>query len=311
MNESKAPYVVGIGAANADLYAKSSIPMRPQFDHPSHITTNIGGVTRGILSNLAKLDVKTALLGAVGDDLYGQMILRESANYGIDISRVMVQAGQSSGIFMQIQDGGNDMSLAFCDMSVIEGVDIAYLEKNADLLRGSKAIVFDPSLPDETLAYLLDTYRGCALFADPLSALYAEKLRPYLNRIFAIKPNRSELAALSGRRVETVEEVADACRSLIDCGVQRVYASLGGDGCCYTDSERTLLRKGRKVAKIVNASGAGDSFYAGVIYAYLHDLDTERALDYGMAAGAMAVMHENTVNPALSVAALERMLAEN
>lgn len=196
MKENRAPRVVGVGAANADLYAKSRIPLQRHFDHPNRIVSNVGGVTRGILDHLSLLGVETTLLSAVGDDLYGQMILAESAKYGMDVSRVLTKAGQSSGIFMQIQDGDNDMSIAFCDMSVIKSVDIPYIKKNDALLRESDAVVFDPSVSEETLDYLTTVYRDRALFADPLSALYAKKLRPYLSRIFAIKPNKSELAAL-------------------------------------------------------------------------------------------------------------------
>ena len=38
-------YVVGIGAANLDIYGKSLIDFKPKYDHPSKITTSVGGVT--------------------------------------------------------------------------------------------------------------------------------------------------------------------------------------------------------------------------------------------------------------------------
>ena len=42
-------YVVGIGAANVDIYCKSSINIREHFDHPAKISYSPGGVTRNIL----------------------------------------------------------------------------------------------------------------------------------------------------------------------------------------------------------------------------------------------------------------------
>ena len=42
-------YIVGIGAANVDLYGKSSIAIRKHFDHPGKIRSNLGGVSRNVI----------------------------------------------------------------------------------------------------------------------------------------------------------------------------------------------------------------------------------------------------------------------
>ena len=61
-------------------------------------------------------------------------------------------------------------------------------------------------------------------------------------------------------------------------------------------------------AQMVNASGAGDSFAAAMLYATLQGYDAEKTLDYGMAAGIAAVTHERTINPNMSVPLLESIL---
>ena len=74
------------------------------------------------------------------------------------------------------------------------------------------------------------------------------------------------------------------------------------------DDTGAVLRRKLRPAQMVNASGAGDSFAAAMLYATLQGYDAEKTLDYGMAAGIAAVTHERTINPNMSVPLLESIL---
>ena len=74
------------------------------------------------------------------------------------------------------------------------------------------------------------------------------------------------------------------------------------------DVTGTVLLRKLRPAKMVNASGAGDSFAAAMLYATLHGFDVKKTLDYAMAAGIAAVSHERTINPNMSIPLLEEIL---
>ncbi len=304
-------YIVGIGAANVDLYGKSSIAIRKHFDHPGKIRSNLGGVSRNVIENLTRLGMKTKMLTAVGDDLFGSYILSESARIGIDMKEVLTVQGSSSSIFMQVLDDQNDMHLAVCDMTVISNIDKEYLSAKDPLIRGAKAVVFDPSLPEESIEYLLDNYPDKMIFVDPVSDVYAAKIRPYISRIYALKPNLSELKVLSGKEIGSKEELIDAGRSLIEQGVRRLFVSLGKDGCMYMDNDDCYEMKFAPAEHVVNASGAGDAFFAGVIYGLVRELDVREAIKYGLAAGIITINCAQAINPELSIDALKRIIKEN
>lgn len=304
-------YIVGIGAANVDLYGKSSIAIRKHFDHPGKIRSNLGGVSRNVIENLTRLGMKTKMLTAVGDDLFGSYILSESARIGIDMKEVLTVQGSTSSIFMQVLDEQNDMHLAICDMSVINNIDRGYLSSKETLIRGAKALVIDPSLTEDSLDYLLDTYKDKMIFADPVSDVYAAKIRPYINRIYAIKPNLSELRILSEREINSEEDLIAAGRSLIDRGLKKLLVSLGKDGCLYIDAERVEKMKFRPVEDVVNASGAGDAFFAAVIYGIVQRADIKEAIKYGLAAGILTIRCAQTISPELNINALREIIKEN
>ena len=100
---AKDDYVVGIGAANVDVYGKSRIKIRTHYDHPADISSSIGGVMHNIISNYAKLDGKAKLITAYSDDSYGNMIINDCKSNNIDTSDSLFVKNKTSGIFMQVQ----------------------------------------------------------------------------------------------------------------------------------------------------------------------------------------------------------------
>lgn len=305
----KEDYVVGIGAANVDIYGKALVDMKLHYDHPSKINTAVGGVTRNVLENLAHLGIKTKLLCAVGNDVYGKMIIDHSNKEGIDVSNVISVDNYSSGLFMQVQDNNNDMYLALCDMSVNENINIDYLKSNDNVINNSRVIIIDPSLNDEVIEYILDKYKHIPIFIDPVSDNYALKIKKHIAKIYACKPNLSELEVLSDIKINSDGDVKKACEVLINKGVKRIYVSLGSKGCAYMDSDNNFLKKDNiRIPNIENASGAGDGFFASVIYSFINDLDISTSLDYAMAAARITLMSKSAINPDLSIDLIKNIL---
>lgn len=304
-------YLVGIGAANIDVYGKSEIKIRPHYDHPSKIHTSLGGVTRNILENLAYLKVNTKLLSAVGDDMYGKAILEGSKKNNIDVSNVLEVKDNGSGIFVQVLDDDNDMHLAICDMSIIKYIDINYLKEKENVLKGSKMIIFDPSLNIETIEYLIDNYKDKALFLDPVSEEYAKKIKPYIPYLHTFKPNISELEAITNKKINNDDELIKACKRLIDSGLKNIYVSLGKNGCLFMNNKETIKRKFKEVKNVVNYSGAGDSFFAGIIYSYMNDFGINDTINYGLASGILALSSNTTSNNKLSIREINKIIKEN
>lgn len=305
-------YVVGIGSTNVDLYCKSNIPIKEHFDHPGIVNYTAGGVTRNILENISKLGLKTKLLTAVGDDIYGAYLLDELSRVSVDYEDVKMVRGGRTGLFVQVQDSNNDMHLAVCDMSILKEVDVAYIKKKAKILKNASALIIDPALDNKVLDYIFATYKNIPIFVDPISDVYAKKIKPYLSKIYCIKPNKSELSILSGSSVENYDDLIKAYKKVLKKGTKKVYVSLGKDGCMYNDDEDTILtRKFKEVDNMVNASGAGDSFFAAIVYSHVNNLDIDDTIDNALGAGIAAIMCEETINPKLSIKYLKRIIKEN
>lgn len=306
----KDKYIVGIGAANADIYCKSNIKIRPHYDHPSVIKTSVGGVTRNILENLARLNQKTILLTAVGDDIYGDLIINKSNAVGIDTSNVRVLKNKNSGIFVQVQDSNNDMHLASCDMSICKYIDIKYIKSKDKVISKASVIILDPSLDLKVIEYILDKYKDIPIFVDPISDEYALKIRPYLSKIYCIKPNKRELSVLANMKIKSNADLNQAFNK-VNKKIKELYVSVGKDGCLFKNNNKVVNKKFKEIKKMVNASGAGDGFTSALVYGYINSLSAEETIDYALSAGIAAIKSEASINPKMSVKLLRKIIMEN
>lgn len=305
-------YVLGVGAANVDIHGRSKKAFVMHDSNPGHMSTSAGGVTRNVCENLARLGASVKLITAVGTDVYADQIRRECRAAGIDISNFYTAEGCASSTYISLLDECGDMLVALSDMSVLQKLPLDYLSGKQSLVRGARIVTCDPSLPEQTILHLLDICEGVVpVYVDPVSTAYARVLAPHIGRFHTAKPNVLELAILSGREINDESSLIDAGQAVLDKGLERLFVSLGKDGCLYMDrAGTTLRRKLRPVEQMKNATGAGDAFMAAVIYSTLHGFAIEQTLDYALATGIAAISHEKTINPDMSVSLVESILKE-
>lgn len=305
-------YVVGIGAANVDVHGRSKAPINLRDSNPGHMNVSAGGVTRNVCDNLSRLGAQVKLITALGDDIYAQQIKTDCAAAGIDLSHSMKVENHPSSTYISILDEKGDMLVAMSDMSVLQKMSVDFLESKAGVINGAKIITCDSGLPAETLLGILELFGDQQpVFVDPVSCAYAAKIKPFVGKFHTIKPNRMEAEILSGVEIRSDDDLKRACSVILEKGVQRIFVSLGEDGCFYMDQQgRQMHRKLKPLDQMVNATGGGDAFMAAVIYSYLHDLDLDQTLDYALAAGLAAISHERTINPYISIDMLEKILKE-
>ncbi len=305
-------YVVGIGACNVDVYGKSRIKIRTHYDHPADIRSSVGGVMHNIITNYVRIGDKARMITAYGDDSYGKSIVESFQKSQIDYSDSLQVAGASSGVFMQIQDENNDMYLAICDMSILDHLTPEYLRGKEKIIAGARLVVIDPSLSNEAIEAIIDICKDrVGIYIDPISDEYALKMRPYVPYFDLIKPNKTELESLSGKKIRNDEDLYEACQSLLDRGLKKIVCSLGKDGILYMDRHTRYRKKFREEKHMVNASGAGDALMAALVYGEVNSLSVEETVDCGLAAGIAAVRAPGTINENMSIALLDEIIKEN
>lgn len=307
------PYVVGIGAVNVDVMGRSKRPLVSEDSNPGQIKISIGGATHNASENACRLGVPVNFITATGDDYFAMLIGTACENAGLSTEHFISFPGQVSSTYMSVHNRDGEMNIAVSDMNVLQSLSPSHLEQKSELLANADAITFDTGLPQETINYILQTYCSkTAIFADPVSTTYAEKLVGHLDGIHTLKPNLLEAEVLSAMKIRTFGDLQKAASRIIDCGVKRVFISLGKNGVYYQDDLGAAKhRQPQPLDQVANATGAGDAFLGGLLYAYMHDLNIEETMATAMTVSTLTILSEQTINPHMSESLLKETMLQN
>ena len=132
-----------------------------------------------------------------------------------------------------------------------------------------------------------------------------------LRGIDTLKPNRLEAEILSGRTIRCEADYFRAAEGILAQGVRRVIISAGSRGCYYADAMgQRLWSRTRPLQQVENATGAGDSFMAGLLYSAAQHYWLGDTIDFAMGAALAALQARTTINPAISPELVWRLVQE-
>ena len=301
-------YAVVVGGVNVDIGGRSHAKLVAADSNPGKVSVSLGGVGRNIAHNMSLMGLDVKMLTAMGEDVYGNRIAESFKSLGIDGSRALRLSDCATSTYLYIADAEGEMALALSDMAVCDRITPSYLAANLQVLQNAQVIVADANIPAETLVYLAENCNA-PIFCDPVSTIKAEKLRPVLNKIHTLKPNRLEAELLSGVSIRGKTDAETAAKALLEKGVQRVFISMGADG-VYAASAEENMWLANIPGQMVNTTGCGDAFMAALVWAYMQDLSLKETALAGLAAGSIAMESQETINPAMSATALKLRMAE-
>ena len=301
-------YATVVGGVNVDIGGRSNVKLVAADSNPGKVSLSLGGVGRNIAHNMALMGVDVKLLSAIGEDVHGDRIMTSCAELGIDASHTLRLSDCATSTYLYIADDHGEMAVAISDMAICDRITPGYLAANNQVLQNAHVVVADTNIPAESLVWLAENCTA-PIFCDPVSTIKAEKLRPILDKIHTLKPNRLEAELLSGVRINSKEDAQKAVMALIEKGVQRVFLSMGGDG-MYAATAQEQLWMANIPGQMVNTTGCGDSAMAALVWAWMNDLSLEETLKAGLAAGSITMESSETINPAMSATALKVRMSE-
>ena len=300
-------YIVVVGGVNMDIGAVSADRLVARDSNPGRVTTSLGGVGRNIAHNLCLLGEQTAMVTVLGQDAFAQSVQENAADIGLDLHHSATIPGGRTGTYLFIDDSDGDMALAVNDMAIYDHMTPEFLRQRLDFINGADLVVLETNLPEDSIRWLCDNCRA-PILADPVSTIKAEKLRPVLGKLAALKPNRLEAELLSGMSIRTPEDAAQAARRLLDTGLGTVYISLGAEGIYAADRQGSTAWVPCARCHVANATGGGDAVAAALAARMVLGDSLADTARWAVGAGALACEAETTINPAMCWDNIETIL---
>ena len=263
-----------IGGANVDMSATLNDAFIAADSNPGHIEVGYGGVARNIAHNLSLLGARTQLLTVFGGDLFGGLIHDYCKQQGIDVHLSDRESSLRSGIYLCLNNRSGEMIAAVADTDAIRMITPEWLAKRSGEINMSDYIVADTNISEDAIRWLMENVTA-PLFIDGVSTTKAHRVvnalrkakLPYLH---TLKLNLKEALAVTEK--QTYGEAAHRTAA-----EEWLFPALPGE--------------------IVNTTGAGDAFLAGVVYAHAKGIDFPQTAQYGLMAARATLMSPKAVNP--------------
>ena len=288
-------YVTVIGGTNTDIAATLTAPFVAADSVPGQVALGCGGVARNIAHNLRLMGHEVRLVSVFGDETFGNMCWHECQTIGLDLTLSERCKEARTGVYLCINNQAGEMIAAVADTAIVDRITPEFLGARIDAINRSAIVIADTNISAEALQFLIDNCTA-PFMVDAVSTFKAARVVVALrqsrkHRLNVLKVNRQE--ALAVTHCDTVESSADR---LIEMGVGQVYVTMGSEGVYCSDGIRHEHLSAIPTS-VVNTTGAGDAFVAGVAHAQLCGTAFPDCAQTGLRAAHATLLSPQTVNP--------------
>jgi sugar/nucleoside kinase (ribokinase family) len=284
--------VAAIGLASWDRFlVLDRAPEPGSYAIVTHREEQPGGTTSNLCAALCRLGVSVTLAAAVGDDAEGHALVEGLAAEGCDVRHMRVKRGVPTDaclILVAPSENGTDRTILWEQGARLQLGDPLPID---ELFQHDLVVVDvdDPKLRQ----FIVDLPAHVAPRTQLVGPLvYLTELESEHGLRLALQHdvivgNDDELCYLTG--TSELEAAIERLRALMPLHVTRLAAiSRGADGCVIV-TRRDVTPVPAFTVEVVDTTGAGDAFAAGVVYGRLRRWDPARLGRFANAMGALAV----------------------
>jgi ribokinase len=276
--------IVVIGSINMDLVARTPrIPLAGQTITGTDFATTPGGKGANQAVAAARLGAHVQMIGAVGNDVFGEALLSNLANAAVDTRAVARIPGPSGVAQIQVADNGQN------SIVVVPGangaVTPALIRQHTALIQAAGIVLLQLEIPLETVlaACELCAAANVPVILDPAPAApLPDAIWPQLAWF---TPNETELGLYTGSGLPP----ETAAKQLLARGVQGVALKRGAEGVYISSSAEESSWFPAFHVEAIDTVAAGDCFNGAFAVALLEGSSPSDAARFASAAAAISV----------------------
>ncbi len=300
--------VVILGVFVADTaYRAERMPRMGETIMGNSFVLGPGGKGSNQAVAAARLGGEVTFISKLGRDAFAEIALHTWAEAGVRPKVRQVEDSYTGAAYIFIEDatGDNAIIIAPGAAATISAADV---EAEAETIRHAKVFVTQLEQPMPAAVRALEIARkaGVPTILNPAPA--APLPAGMLALCDYATPNESETEALTGVRVETIEDAAKAAAALRGLGVGTAVTTLGERGAYFQSADRAEHVPAFSAGHVVETTGAGDAFNGGFAVALAEGRDPVEAVRFGCATAAISVTRPGTAPSMPTRAEVENLL---
>jgi ribokinase len=301
--------IVILGVFNADTtYIAARQPRMGETILGERFALGPGGKGSNQAVAAARAGGDVGFMTKLGQDTFADMALATWAEAGVTSLATRHPESHTGAAYIFVEAGTGDNAIIICP-GIAGTIAPADVEAQADTIAAASVFATQLEQPLDAAHRALAIARrgGACTILNPAPA--ADLSDGMLALCDLVTPNETEAKALTGVRVETVEDAVDAAQALRARGAGAVVVTLGARGALYQGDGEALHVQGLVAGPVAETTGAGDAFNGALAVGLAEGLAPEDAVRFANAAAAISVTRPGAAPSMPTRAEIDSLLA--
>ena len=237
-----------------------------------------GGAPANYLAALTKFGAKTAMIGKVGSDAFGRLLIKTLKGAGIDTRGMLVSDYVFTTLAFVTLDDSGDREFSFArkpgaDTQLrFDEIDLSVIDASKVLHFGTLSMTNEPARDATYKAVEYAAGHGKLISFDPnlRKPLWDDLDEAKRQMLWGLR--HADIVKISDEETEFLFGIApeEAAKHIIDSfGVRLVYVTRGAEGCFYRTKTASGFVKALSGIAVKDTTGAGDIFGGSAMYGLL------------------------------------------
>ena len=237
-----------------------------------------GGAPANYLAALTKFGAKTAMIGKVGSDAFGRLLIKTLKGTGIDTRGMLVSDDVFTTLAFVTLDDSGDREFSFArkpgaDTQLrFDEIDLSVIDASKVLHFGTLSMTNEPARDATYKAVEYAAGHGKLISFDPnlRKPLWDDLDEAKRQMLWGLR--HADVVKISDEETEFLFSLApeEAAKHIIDSfGVRLVYVTCGAEGCFYRTKTASGFVKALSGIAVKDTTGAGDIFGGSAMYGLL------------------------------------------
>lgn len=314
----KKPKILVVGSFMMDLIASTGrAPNSGETVIGMKFTTAPGGKGANQAVQCARLGADVTMVGKVGNDAFGKIMTDTAAAAGVDVSHVLVDPSESSGvghILLEVKENGVQNRITVCPganftMTVDE---VAWLK---DEIKNYDLVMMQFELPME----VIETVAQWAHDAGVIVMINPAPAAPMSDKLLScatyISPNEHEAAILADHSIDVTngvnfDDVDIVAKAFQARGVENLIITMGENGSIVAGKTGIHHTQCVKMPHVADPTAAGDSFVAAFCTGLTAGLPQGEALAFASHTAAITVSRMGAMPSLPTVSEVQALIIE-
>ena len=260
--------IVVIGATFVDVKGYPLAQYIPGGRNVGRVVQVHGGVGRNVVEDIANVELRPTFVSVVDDTGLSDDVVRNLIRHKVEI-RYIARSAEGLGTWLAIFNNEGDVIASISRRPDLSAVRKVLEEQGDEIFSGADSIVVEFDIEEPILKKVLDLAQkhGKEVYTVISNMSIAMKRRDLLQRTSVLVCNEQEAGMLfsedySGTDPEDLKEIMVRRARL--SGIPRIVVTLGERGAVYADKNGESGVCPALRVDVVDTTGAGDAFFAGV-----------------------------------------------